>query len=1085
MSIIIPMLVEAYLSDGIDVETKRVPQTTPDYSAALYHSFLGSKNTPAPIDDKMPPLRRGVHLHFILPDAFKKGNENGVFQEVPDRYIVTRFIVAQGKTEVRQWVVESNFISTDARYEKSVAIPMFQDEKGAKFRYCGRAYDIRKKPDQKAEYLDSLSAVGGGDPFFAAYYPSCHSIFGFRDDMEDVEEGAKVSYFVTGYFSKKDKDPFYGVKSREEFAGILEERKLSVADQEKICDRCLLFGVVEGIVWTNGTIVDHIPSGNIDVAVGRTSAEALSAVAEKLITPAGQEFQKLFNALQYGEANRIGEIDGSYLVEDGIVLRQYQRFDGDNGSYVLKGSDEENSRMAERFSQVQKDKQKLGYDIGLCKSEKAKLSVLWEQYMLLYEDDGMQEVADIPSKDEMLAEIRRVAGNIKNREEKIENEKKRIESCITETMTATGDVPYYVPKEPALLLCGDGVKRSYAFGENGRYTSNGTLECQTEAINCNVGAEDILNCFEFEKTELGEEYRALVLQAVLLIKETKEYLEREYGSLSVNGHVSPVTVNDNPGDFVTLFMDWQMLFYPVRSSGDTQEDDTLSHCSFSYGRTEFTAGETVASRYITYTGRSVLTPHASINLKRRFQEWLDTHGGDEDMKKAAELLDTLPMVSQNLGGLSDQMKGMMQAFEFPVMGNGGDEREAAAVAAYAASAGNSVLSGYPLLPLGGGYFRVSLIQIVGTFGQIQQVYAPAAERITNTIYSEAVESSVRGFGFLSPGFLTPSRIMLRWLWKEGIYSSSAKETTPVAGFLVPELLNRRLVVYSAEGRALGEIKTVKRNGKLSTRWVSAPGLPIELEKVEMCVELKRFLMVMTGRDRAFLEVMKVVEAVLEKTIPDTVTGKIWGKTLALSRAEAALEFYGEPEFTKSFAEFGKYNTLGTEKISIPLALGDIGRSLDGFVGVFKSDTFESMCPPFGMKGEDKSGYVRYGELLSISEQDGGMPLYLLAEASACITVQTGLHPPGSLKLFPAHQEAAGELMLLAELNPILTPEGKAELPFVDHMALGEDKKLLFQLAEGDKAVYWETEMPRTILQDTVICDGRAALLNIAIQKGGN
>lgn len=1078
MSIIIPMLVEAYLSDGIDVETKRVPQTTPDYSAALYHSFLGSKNTPAPIDDKMPPLRRGVHLHFILPDAFKKGNENGVFPEVPDRYIVTRFIAAQGKTAVRQWVVESSFISTDARYEKSVAIPMFQDESGVKFRYCGRAYDIREKSDQKAEYLDSLSAVGGGDPLFAAYYPSCHSIFGFRDDMEGVSEGAKVSYFVTGYFAKRDNDPFYGVESREKFAGLLEERKLSVENQEKICDRCLLFGVVEGIVWTNGTIVDNIPSGNIDVAVGRTSVEALSAVAEKLLAPAEQEFQKLFNALQYGEANRIGEIDGPYQVEDGIVLRQYQRFDGDNGSYVLKGNDEENSSMAERFSEIQKDKQRLGHAIGVCKSEKAKLSVLWEQYMLLYEDDRIRETSDLPSKEEMLAEIRRVAANIKDREEKIEEEKKRIESCITDIMGKAGDAPYYVPKEPALLLCGEGVKRSYAFGENGRYTSDGTLECQTEAISCNVGTEDILSCFEFEETELGEEYRELFLQAALLIKETKEYLESKYGSLLVSGHVSPITVNDKPGDFVTLFMDWQMLFYPVRTSGDTQKDDTLSHCSFSYGRTEFAAAETMGSRCITYTGRSVLTPHASINLKRRFREWADTHGGDEDMERAAELLDTLPMVSQNLGGLSDQMKGMMQAFEFPVMGNGGDEREAAAVAAYAASAGNSVLTGYPLLPLGGGYFRVSLIQIVGTFGQIQQVYVPATGRMPDTIYSETVESSAQGFGFLSPGFLTPSRVMLRWLWNEGIYSSSAKETTPIVGFFVPELLNKRFVVYSVEGGALGEIKTVKRNGELFTRWVSAPGLPVELEKVEMCVELKRFLTVMTDRTGAFSEVMKVVEDVLEKTVSDNVTGKIWGKTLALSRAEAALEFYGEPEFSKSFLEFGKYNTLGAEKIRIPLALGDVGRSLDGFVGAFRSDAFESMYPPFGMEGEDKSGYVRYGELLSISEQDGGMPLYLLAEVSACITVQTGLHPPGSLKLFPAHQEAAGKLMLLAELNPVLTPEGKAELPFVEHMAFGEDKKLLFQLAEGEKAMYWEAEMPKALLQDTVICDGRAALLNI-------
>lgn len=1083
MSIIIPMLVEAYLSDGIDVETKRVPQTTPDYSTALYHSFLGSKNTPSPVDDKMPPLRRGVHLHFILPDAFKKGDETGVFPEVPDKYIVTRFLAAQGKAKVRQWIVESSFISTDAKYGKNVAIPMFQDKNGIKFRYCGRAYDIREKPDQKAEYLDSLSAIGGGDPFFAAYYPSCHSIFGFCDDMEGVAEGAKVSYFVTGYFARKDHDPFYKAKTSEELTALLAERNLFVENPEKICDRCLLFGVVEDIVWTNGSIVDYIPSGNIDVAIGRTSAEALSAAADKLLTPATQEFQKLFNALQYGEASRIREIDGPYFLEDGIVLRQYQRLDGDCGSYVLNGTDKENSSMAENFSQIQKDKQSLSRTIGVCKSDKAKLSVLWEQYMLLYENDDAQHTPDIPSKEEMLAEIRRVAKSIKGKEEYIEKEKKRIESRITETMAATGDAPYFIAKEPALLLCGDGVERSYAFGENGRYTSSGMLECQTQTLTCNIDAKDILSCFTFVETELGDEYRTLFLQAVLLIKETKVYLEGKYGPLSICGHVSPIMVNDKPGDFVTLFMDWQLLFYPVRSSGDRQKDNTLSHCSFSYGRTEFYTKESIGSRCITYTGRSILTPHASLNLKQRFKEWLDAHDGDKEIERAAELLDTLPIISQNLSGLNDQLKGMMQAYEFPVMGNGGDEQEAAAVAAYAASAGNSVLPGYPLFPLGGGYFRVSLIHVVGTFGQTQQVYVPTANRIPDTIYSETLESSFKGFGFLNPGFLTPSRVMLRWLWKEGVYSSSAKETTPVAGFLVPELLNRRFVVYSSRGCALGELKTVKRDGSFSTRWVSAPGLPQELKQVEMCAELKRFLTVMLNRNQAFPEVMKVVEGVLEKTLPDTAGKKLWGKTLALSRAEAALEFLGYPDFTKDFSEFGKYNTLGAAKIRIPLALGDIGRSLDGFVGAFCSDAFESMYPPFGMKGEDKSGYVRYGDTLSISEQEAGVPLYLLAEVSASITVQTGLHPPGSLKLLPAHQEPAGQLMLLTELNPILTPDKKAELPFADRIASGENQTLLFQLAEGNKAVYWETGMPQPLMQDTVICDGRAALLNIPSQEG--
>ncbi len=44
--IIIPICVEAYLSNGKESDTGRVPVVTPDYRKVSYTSFLGSKNTP-------------------------------------------------------------------------------------------------------------------------------------------------------------------------------------------------------------------------------------------------------------------------------------------------------------------------------------------------------------------------------------------------------------------------------------------------------------------------------------------------------------------------------------------------------------------------------------------------------------------------------------------------------------------------------------------------------------------------------------------------------------------------------------------------------------------------------------------------------------------------------------------------------------------------------------------------------------------------------------------------------------------------------------------------------------------------------
>lgn len=1070
MSIIIPMIVEAYLSDGIDAETKRVPQVSPDYSTALYHSFLGSQNTPSPIDSVLPPLERGVHLHFIIPDAFKQADDTGSFPPVPDRYIVTRFITSEKTITARQWVVESNFISLDEQYADNVSIPMFSAQGQAKFRYCGRAYDLSKPPLDQGEYLPSLTAIGGGDPLFAAYYPSCHSIFGFHDNMAGMAEGAEISYFVTGLFSDSTQDPFHGIQTQQAYSEILEKLQFSVPDAQPLPDKALLFGAVSGIKWTNGTISDDIPKGNIDVAIGKTSAEALSAAVDKLLSFSDPAFQRFFTALQYEETEKMNEIDGQYSLDDEIILRQFQRIDGQNGTYTLTGDTAENNQAARSFSNILKDKLDLGEDIRLFESEKQKLFCLWEQYMLLYENSAAPK---IPSRTDILTEITAVSENVDRLRVQIEKKQTDIKDGLSSIMEPTGEEPFYIPKEPALLFCGDGVNRSYAFGENGRFTNDGTLSCQISPLSCNITAEKILSLLTYRTPDLLPEYDLLLTQALLLIPETKQILEQVLGPLTINGELSPLALNTVPGDFITLFMDWQMLFYPIRTSKDTEPDNTLSHCSFTYGETDFTTGEAIANRSVTYSGRSVLTPHATINLKQRLLHWISAHDKDEDAKHAAELLDTLPIISQNLGGVNDLFSAKMQAYQFPIMGNGGDTQQADAVSANLPTSRTSVLTDYPLFPLRGGYFRIPQINIIGTFGQKQQIYAPSSTDIPDTVYSETLQSNTDKFGYLCPGFITPSRLSFRWISDIG-YSCSAENSTPVFGFIVPELLNHRLVIYDISGMALGEIKTVRRNGESSARWISAPGFPKKLSEVRMDDTLKKFLTALVSIENAFAEIISAVDAVISKTLPDSAEGAIWGKALALAKAEISLDFWGEPDFTKSFSAFKQYNTLGVKDVKIPLCLGDADRALDGFIGAFPTDDFSQMYPAFGaVSSAPEMNYIQYGQTLSISNSDGNTSLYLLFEASSLITVQTGLHPVKTVRLLPEHAAAAEQLTLFAEINPFITPDGRAELSLAEH--LSDTYTASFSIKQGNEAILWPVVPPKAVLNDTLICDGRIAL----------
>ena len=76
---------------------------------------------------------------------------------------------------------------------------------------------------------------------FAAYYPDCHSVFGFHDDFPDRSEN--LSYVVVGWYSQPELDPL------REFT--LDELKWKLASGGGSIgfDRSFYYGCVLNIDW--------------------------------------------------------------------------------------------------------------------------------------------------------------------------------------------------------------------------------------------------------------------------------------------------------------------------------------------------------------------------------------------------------------------------------------------------------------------------------------------------------------------------------------------------------------------------------------------------------------------------------------------------------------------------------------------------------------------------------------------------------------------------------------------------------------------------------------------------------------------
>src|SRR5689334_12190279 len=201
------------------------------------------------------PLDPGIHLHWELPDYFRRGTQPAqggdvVFPAAPNRWLVIRYLriydAGAGKYEpVRPkcWIVESDFLSPkiiedstgEPRPAVSVPIPVNPQANQQPFMYMGRVLDLEKwnpAAENPADFLPFykgtngqplyLTSVGFVGPSFSAYYPECISVFGFWDHFKDedfvykrIRENLpiqfKVTYEVVGWINEENADPLKNV----------------------------------------------------------------------------------------------------------------------------------------------------------------------------------------------------------------------------------------------------------------------------------------------------------------------------------------------------------------------------------------------------------------------------------------------------------------------------------------------------------------------------------------------------------------------------------------------------------------------------------------------------------------------------------------------------------------------------------------------------------------------------------------------------------------------------------------------------------------------------------------------------------
>lgn len=233
-----------------------------------------------------------------LPSALQ-GNTNLLqrFFTNPDAEMLTLKEVEDSDQETDPYAGITISAEEKQQFEQFLRHPLNRADQP--FRFMGRKMPASawREDFDGTEYYPNLTAVGYGDPTFAAFYPNCFSVFGLHDDLADLRnvDVRNVRYEIAGWYSEesyKDKDhvkdplaKFVQSKTEVTISDIIEKFNWKIADQESaIPDRMLCYA---GLSFSENYKADDHPNrvkADVSITVANTPTEALSAcLAEKLV----------------------------------------------------------------------------------------------------------------------------------------------------------------------------------------------------------------------------------------------------------------------------------------------------------------------------------------------------------------------------------------------------------------------------------------------------------------------------------------------------------------------------------------------------------------------------------------------------------------------------------------------------------------------------------------------------------------------------------------------------------------------------------------------------------------------------------
>lgn len=980
--------------------------TTQDFNPNVAN--LSEDIVSQPFDNQNLYLKAGIHLHWSLPDALTKGKltpQGTDFPAVPNRWLVVRTQKAtSGQRTVEQaWVVESDYLFPDDASEQTecVTIPFDPDPASGysrPFRYLGRKLPLNawQAESSDAEYLTKLTAIGYGEPTFAAFYPNCLSVFGLYDDTY-LTPPTGLTYDVIGWYSDQKQDALAlaiakRLANSQQTPAVSDLQAAVVnayqwqatlqSDQEfpnqMVCYARLTFNPPQES-YTHPT--RNNPA--VNVACGNTSMEALSAyLGSQVDAQQKATIEDELEALQLADRLEHRRLD---------IGAKFREARHENGFVATKGgslwgiqpvtdhslpADAANTQAQANLALPDDFAQKLdtlnirqqSYDQAIATIEalRKQLFADWYKYMLCtYPPDDAKE--DYPDADEVRYYIE-------------QQDLAPLQQALTTagqlalTYDDGGGLTSVSASTPACLANDVALSINGLIGDLAAFNASNTVKNAktsfalkgmpaprywqprdptllvvgpTVVPTARHGQDGLLTCQIFPNKTVQDLLPGQSTAFTNFLDALEHSSQGQAGGLS-----TWIQQPWNP-----FLLEWEVEVSPLSQSSNLHPETTSYAPDFINSNYTLPADQpdlsplpdknTLIKAANVYSGSSILTPYAAENLKGQLEDYLNDPDVDkttdtyQHVRQADNLLGAASFhaLSQALGGLNEALLMHKQTQQLAIadpLGFADDQAFTQAVnQAVQQSNTSAPQPQWDFNPIRSGALNILRLRLVDTFGQTQDLSwktVVATEQMSSIQYPDWIT--------LPPRLPQAACLNFRWLAANGdaMEVNDQATTTPICGWILPNNLDSSLMIYDNQGKILGIINEL-------ARWDSqVPGSPgIELNAIPN-LHLRKMVQYLVNQGAPSLaNFLSSIDTALENIEPENFAQHqdlaiLIGRPIALVRASLNLELQGPPAVHQGWNTFRQDLERTTREsndfpaVAFPIRLGAYQQLNDGLVG---------------------------------------------------------------------------------------------------------------------------------------------------------